>query len=154
MFGSALHVWRTPDEFFNRLDDQHCFSLDAAASQQNAQCSQFFTEEDDALTQDWSGHTVFCNPPYGRGLKHWVKKFFEEGLKPGTKVVALIPARTDTRYFHDYCMRAKRISFIKGRLKFLNDNGEELAPAPFPSMVVEFDGEHDVPEFGVIIQGQ
>lgn len=146
MFSSKSPNWRTPDSFWNKLNADYNFTLDAAASKENAKCANFFNEEDNALAQDWSGHTVFCNPPYGRNLKHWVKKFFEEGRKPHTKVIALVPARTDTKFFHEYCMKAKRIYFVKGRLKFLDDNGDELAPAPFPSMVVEFDGEFDCPE--------
>jgi hypothetical protein len=82
------------------------------------------------------GQTVWLNPPYGRALNKWIEKAYSEGQKPGTTVVCLIPARTDTRYFHDYCMKGD-ISFIKGRLKF----GDAKASAPFPSMVVVFRGK-------------
>ena len=80
------------------------------------------------------GETVFCNPPYGRELAKWVKKAYEESRKPNTKVVMLIPARTDTRWFHDYCVKG-RIEFLKGRLKF----GDGKNSAPFPSMIVVFE---------------
>lgn len=81
------------------------------------------------------GETVFCNPPYGRketGI--WVKKCYEESLKSNTKVVMLIPSRTDTKWFHEYIYGKAEIRFIKGRLKF-NDGKES---APFPSMIVIF----------------
>lgn len=138
MFSSKSMVWETPDGFFYKLNKKYKFTLDAAANKNNTKCDKFFTEEDNALEQDWSGNVVFCNPPYGRQLKYWVKKFYEEGLKPNTTVVALIPARTDTFYYHNYCMHAREIYFVKGRLKFLNENKEEMDPAPFPSMVVVF----------------
>lgn len=81
------------------------------------------------------GQKVFCNPPYGRQINRWVRKAYEESLKPDTIVVMLIPARTDTAYFHDYIYhRAKEIRFIRGRLHF-NDSKNA---APFPSMVVVF----------------
>lgn len=139
MFSSKSMAWETPKYLFDKLNKEFNFTLDAAASKHNAKCEKFFTIEDNALSQDWSGNVVFCNPPYGRQLKHWIKKFYEEGLKPNTTVVALIPSRTDTIYFHNYCMKAEEIRFIKGRLKFLNEEGKELAPAPFPSMIVVFD---------------
>ena len=88
---------------------------------------------EDGLSQNWGGYSVFCNPPYGREISKWVKKGFEEAQKPGTKVVMLLPARTDTKWFHDYCVKGK-IEFLKGRLKFGNAGN----PAPFPSMIVIF----------------
>lgn len=90
----------------------------------------------DGLAQDWGGETVFCNPPYGKAIKDWVKKSSEEARKPDTLVVMLIPARTDTRYFHDYIYQKPNVEvrFVKGRLKF-GDSGNS---APFPSMVVVF----------------
>lgn len=78
---------------------------------------------------------MFCNPPYGRNIAKWVQKGFEEAQKPGTKVVMLLPARTDTKWFHDYCVKGK-IEFLKGRIKFGNADN----PAPFPSMIVIFGG--------------
>ena len=78
---------------------------------------------------------MFCNPPYGKSIAKWVQKGFEEAQKPGTKVVMLLPARTDTKWFHDYCVKGK-IEFLKGRLKF----GNAVNSAPFPSMIVIFGG--------------
>ena len=79
---------------------------------------------------------MFCNPPYGRDIGRWVQKAYEEGHKENTVVVMLIPARTDTKYFHDYIMHRAEVRFVKGRLKF----GGAAAGAPFPSMLVIFRG--------------
>ena len=81
------------------------------------------------------GETVFCNPPYGRKIYDWVAKCYHESRKPNTKVVLLIPARTDTRYFHDFIYhKAEEVRFLRGRLKF----GGAKNSAPFPSMIVIF----------------
>lgn len=87
-----------------------------------------------ALNKIGGGYRVFCNPPYGRDIAKWVRKAYEEGHKKNTLVCMLIPARTDTKYFHDYILNRAEIRFIKGRLKF----GENNNSAPFPSMVVIF----------------
>lgn len=76
---------------------------------------------------------MFVNPPYSQ-IKYWVKKAWEESTKPNTIVVMLIPARTDTKYFHEYINHRSEVRFIKGRLKF----GDSTNSAPFPSMVVIF----------------
>lgn len=76
---------------------------------------------------------MFCNPPYSQIAK-WVKKAWEESTKPNTVVVMLIPARTDTRYFHEYIQHRSEVRFIKGRLRFSGATEN----APFPSMVVIF----------------
>lgn len=123
--------WQTPPEVFAQLDKQYGFTLDAAAEPETALCLSYFTEEDDALVQDWSGHVVFCNPPYSK-LKAFAKKAYEESLK-GTKVVMLVPARTDTIAFHEYLSKGA-VRFIRGRLKFLQ-NGQTQDAAPFPSMI-------------------
>ena len=135
MFSSKSELWATPQKFFDELNEQFHFDLDPCATKDNAKCSLFFTPEIDGLKQDWSGHKVFCNPPYGRKLYDWVKKSYDESRKDNTTVVMLIPARTDTRYFHEYIYhKAKEIRFIRGRLKF----GGSKNSAPFPSMVVVF----------------
>lgn len=135
MFSSETDLWATPQAFFDDLDKEFGFTLDPCATPQNAKCQKYYTQAEDGLRQSWKGEIVFCNPPYGRALKDWVRKCFLESKEPSTKVVMLIPARTDTLYFHEYIYkRAKEIRFIKGRLKFGNaKNG-----APFPSMVVVF----------------
>ena len=135
MFSSQTDLWETPQEFFDKLNAEFGFTLDPCATPENAKCEKYYTKEDDGLKQDWSGETVFCNPPYGRAIKDWVKKCYEESKKENTTVVMLIPARTDTSYFHDYIYnKAKEIRFIRGRLKF----GNAKNSAPFPSMVVVF----------------
>jgi phage N-6-adenine-methyltransferase len=135
MFSSETDQWATPQDFFDELNAEFHFTLDPCATRENAKCARFFTVEDDGLKQDWQGETVFCNPPYGREIGKWVKKCYEESKKPGTTVVMLIPARTDTSYFHDYIYgKAREIRFIRGRLKF----GDAKNSAPFPSMVVVF----------------
>lgn len=127
-------MWETPQDFYDKYNKKYNFTLDVCASPENAKCNKFFTKEDDGLKQDWTG---FCwmNPPYGRQIKHWVKKAYESSLN-GTTIVCLLPARTDTSWWHDYCMHGK-IEFIRGRLKF----GESKNSAPFPSAIVVFEGE-------------
>lgn len=135
LFSSKEEVWETPQEFFDKLNEEFNFTLDPCANKDNAKCDKYFTEEQDGLIQDWGGHVVFCNPPYGRKIYNWVKKCSNESKKPNTIVVMLIPARTDTIYFHEFIYhKAKDIRFIKGRLKF----GGSKNSAPFPSMVVVF----------------
>ena len=135
MFSSNTDLWATPQSFYDKLNDEFRFNLDPCATPENAKCEKYFTKEVNGLTQNWGGYNVFCNPPYGRELSKWVKKAYEESLKPNTTVVMLIPARTDTKYFHEYIYhKAKEIRFLKGRLKF----GDSKNSAPFPSMVVIF----------------
>ena len=135
MFSSTTNEWETPQDFFDKLNEEFHFTLDPCATHENAKCKKYYTVKEDGLKQDWQGETVFCNPPYGRAIKDWVRKCYEESRKPNTTVVMLIPARTDTTYFHEYIYKkAKEIRFVRGRLKFGNSkNG-----APFPSMVVVF----------------
>ena len=136
MFSSSTGNWATPQAFFDRLDWRFGpFDLDPCASTHNTKCSNFFTKEEDGLSKDWAGFTAFVNPPYGRGIDRWIKKGYEESLKEGTRIVMLIPARTDTKYWHKYVMKAAEIHFVRGRLKF----GDSTNSAPFPSAVVVFD---------------
>ena len=129
-------TWSTPQDFFDELNKEFNFTLDPCADKENAKCDLFYTEEDDGLSLNWLGNIVFCNPPYGRAIKDWVQKCSEESKKIGTKVVMLIPARTDTKYFHEYIYNKENVEirFIKGRLKF----GDGKGSAPFPSMLVIF----------------
>jgi site-specific DNA-methyltransferase (adenine-specific) len=138
MFSSKSNDWATPQDFYNQLDAEFEFTLDPCASQSSAKCASFYTADDDGLSKDWEGHTVFMNPPYGRKIGNWIQKAYEEGEKSNTRVVALIPARTDTKYWHNYCMKASEIRFVKGRLKF--GHGNTKNSAPFPSAVVVFSG--------------
>ena len=135
MFSSKSNEWATPQSFFDKLNGIFGpFTLDAAASADNYKVANYYTEADDSLSQDWSGNSVFLNPPYGRALKDWVKKGYEEGQKDNTMVVMLIPARTDTKYWHEWVMKADEIRFVRGRIKF----GDGTNSAPFPSAVVVF----------------
>ena len=137
MFSSTTDEWYTPMDFFNQLNAEFNFNLDPCATGENHKCDKYFTKEIDGLSQKWGGYRVFCNPPYGRTIGEWVKKSYEESKQPGTIVVMLIPARTDTKWFHEYIYGKAEIRFIRGRLKF----GGCKNAAPFPSMVVIFKGE-------------
>lgn len=136
LFSSESENWATPQDVFDRLNSVFHFTLDPCADPSNTKCKKYYTKEINGLTKDWGGHRVFCNPPYGRDATgRWVKKCYEESKKLGTIVVMLIPARTDTRWFHEYCYRSNvQIHFVKGRLKF----GGSKNSAPFPSMIVIF----------------
>ena len=133
MYSSNDTTWSTPQDFFERLDNEFHFTLDPCCVPSTAKCSTYFTPEIDGLKQSWEGYTVFMNPPYGRKIGAWLEKAYNESLK-GTTVVCLIPSRTDTKYWHDFCMKAAEIRFVKGRLKF----GNSTSSAPFPSAVVVF----------------
>lgn len=134
-FSSKTDMWSTPQAFFDKYDQVYRFNLDVCATADNAKCENYFTEEDDGLVQDWSGlGNVWMNPPYGREIIHWMKKAYESSLE-GATVVCLVPARTDTKWWHEYAMKGQ-IEFIRGRLKF----GDAKNSAPFPSAVVVFHG--------------
>ena len=129
LFSSKSENWETPPQFFQALDAEFHFDLDVCALPENAKCSRYYTPDDDGLSQPWNG-TCWCNPPYGRSISAWVKKASESE----TTVVMLLPARTDTKWFHEYIYGKAEVRFIKGRLKF----GGSKNSAPFPSMVVIF----------------
>ena len=127
--------WCTPQEFFEQLNNEFHFVLDAAATPENAKCARYYTPEQNGLLQSWNvGGAVFCNPPYGREVGRWVKKANDEHAA-GAEIVMLLPARTDTSYFHDYIYGKAEIRFIRGRLKFEDENGNAADAAPFPSML-------------------
>lgn len=131
-YSSKTDMWATPQETFDRLDAEFGpFDLDVCATPENAKCKNFYTRAEDGLAQPWRGK-CWMNPPYGREIKLWMRKAYEESRK-GALVVCLIPARTDTAWWHDYAMRGD-VSFIRGRLKF----GGAANSAPFPSAVVVF----------------
>lgn len=137
LLSSKNMCWCTPVDLFNELDQEFHFDLDPACTHKSAKCKRHFTPEEDGLAQSWGGSRVFCNPPYGRAIADWVRKGYEESKKPGTLVVMLIPARTDTQYFHEYIFgKAAEIRFLQGRVKFTDEEGTESDPAPFPSAVI------------------
>lgn len=140
LMSSDKHDWGTPPELYQELDDEFGFTIDVCASDWNAKHENYWTVEDDALEQDWSDHICFMNPPYGREIKHWVEKARTEA-ENGATVVGLIPARTDTRYWHNHIFGvADDIRFLKGRIKFHRPEGEADA-APFPSAVIVWNSE-------------
>ena len=137
MFSSKSDEWETPQGFYDDLNIEFNFTLDPCANCDNHKTPYYFSKHTNGLSQDWSGNVCFVNPPYSQ-IKLWVKKCYEESIKPNTKVVLLIPARTDTRYFHEYIYKPENeIRFIKGRLKFSNSKNS----APFPSIVVIFNNK-------------
>ena len=133
LFSSATDMWETPKAFFAALDAEFHFDTDVCAVRENAKCRNFFSPEQDGLSVPWSG-MCWCNPPYGREIGKWVKKAHDTAQAGTADVVMLLPARTDTRWFHEYIYGNAEIRFVKGRLKF----GDSKAGAPFPSMVVIF----------------
>lgn len=140
VFSSNSNEWPTPQDFFDELNREFSFTLDPCSTDENHKCSKYYTLAEDGLLQDWGGERVFCNPPYGREIGKWVEKSFVESKKENTLVVMLLPARTDTRWFHNFIYNKSEIRFVKGRLKF----GDSKNSAPFPSMVVVFrGGEND-----------
>ena len=140
-FKSESNEWRTPQDLFDKLDRKFNFTLDPCATKNNAKCERFYTKKEDGLIQDWSDEIVFMNPPYGREIKKWVKKAYLESLK-GVIIVCLIPARTDTIYWHNYIFNKAKIKFLKGRLKF----SDSKYSAPFPSAIVIYNSDIDIKE--------
>ena len=134
-FASDRDDWETPQALFDALDAVYHFTLDPCSTDSNAKCAKHYTAADDGLSRSWEGETVFCNPPYGRNIAEWVRKCADESRH--ATVVMLIPARTDTSYFHDHIYNKARIEFIRGRIKF-ERGGVPMQSAPFPSMLVFF----------------
>lgn len=131
-FSSLTNEWSTPQNFFDAQNAIHKFTLDPCSTHENAKCSKHYTQHDDGLKKDWSKDRVWMNPPYGREIGVWMKKAFEESQR-GALVVCLVPARTDTAWWHNYAAKGQ-VSFIRGRLKF----GGGKNSAPFPSCLVIF----------------
>lgn len=134
MFSSKSDLWETPQDLFDKLNQEFGFTLDACALPENAKCKRFYTPEQDGLNQPWNG-IVWCNPPYGRNIGSWVRRGLLASVS-GALVVMLLPARTDTRWFHEYIYHRNNVEirFLRGRLHF----GESKNSAPFPSMIVVF----------------
>ena len=133
LFASGSDDWETPQGFFDALNNVFNFRLDVCATPANTKCNCYFTKAENGLLQAWSG-VCWMNPPYGREISRWVQKAYESALNPGTVVVCLLPARTVTRWWHDYVIpHAQSVEFIKGRLRFSG-----RGPAPFPSALVVF----------------
>lgn len=129
LYSSANEVWETPQDLFDSLDAEFHFDIDVCALPSNAKCDHFFTPDQDGLKQKREG-VCWMNPPYGRKIGAWMEK----ALSAQTTVVCLVPARTDTKWWHKYAMKASEIRFVKGRLKF----GDSKNSAPFPSAIIVF----------------
>lgn len=128
-------VWVTPWEFFCPLQKEFGLNIDVAASADNSKCERFYDEKADGLKQDWTGERVWCNPPYGRKfIYQWIKKC---ATSNAAVVVALLPARTDTRWFHDFVLGKAEIRWIKGRIKFSGMKGA----GKFPALVAIWKGQ-------------
>ena len=134
LFSSRSDEWETPWNLFNQLDAEFHFNTDVCATSQTKKCAHFYSKEEDGLKQTWKG-TCWMNPPYGRVIKDWVKKAYTSTLYEADKVVCLLPARTDTAWWHDFIIpHAAEVRFLRGRVKFSNSK----AGAPFPSAIVVF----------------
>ena len=129
MYHHNSDEWETPQDLYDELDREFHFTLDPCCSEENRKCTKYFTKAENGLMQSWGGQTVFCNPPYSQAAQ-WVEKAAGENAT----TVMLLPARTDTRWFHEYIYHHAEIRFIKGRLKFSGAKNS----APFPSMIVIF----------------
>lgn len=132
LMSSTTDLWETPKWLFDELNEKYHFDIDVCATPENAKCATYYTPEQDGLKQEWKG-VCWMNPPYGREIGKWVKKAYESA-QAGATVVCLLPARTDTAWWHDYVMRWGEITFLRGRLKF----GNAQNSAPFPSAIVVF----------------
>lgn len=142
-FSSQNMCWCTPQDFYDELNKEFSFVLDPAATEKTAKCKNYFTPETDGLSQSWDfGGAVFCNPPYGREIGKWVEKAYKESLVIKYPIVLLIPARTDTTYFHNFIYWKAEIRFIKGRLRFTDEYGIPADAAPFPSLLAIYNGRN------------
>jgi phage N-6-adenine-methyltransferase len=136
MFSTGTIHWSTPQDLFDKINEEFNFTLDACANTSNYKVKNYFNEKQNGLAQSWQDNTVWVNPPYGSGISDWIKKAYNE-CSPNCKIIMLLPARVDTRWFHDYIYNNPdcETRFIKGRLKFSNSKSS----APFPSMIVVFE---------------
>lgn len=132
---STRYEWETPQELFDDLNAEFDFTIDVCASADNAKCEYYWDAEMNALNRDWSNHVCWMNPPYGREISIWIKKAYEESMR-GAVVVCLVPARTDTGWWHDYCLKGK-VRFIRGRVNF-GGYDRKRSRSPFPSAIVVF----------------
>lgn len=137
-FASKSVEYETPQDLFDRLHSEFCFTCDVASTDDNAKCAVHFTRSDDGLVQPWRG-VCWCNPPYGRDMPKWVRKARQEAVHGFATTVMLIPARTNTSWWHDECMRGE-VRFIRGRPRF--NNGKHGLPFPLAIVIFRKDGAH------------
>jgi phage N-6-adenine-methyltransferase len=131
-YTSDTDAWATPPGLFAAINAHFHFDTDVCATAENAKCANYFTPEQNGLSQTWVG-TCWMNPPYGREIGTWVKKAADSARENGATVVCLLPARTDTGWWHAYCLGAE-VHFIRKRIRF----GKAKTGAPFPSALVVF----------------
>ena len=138
-FDSERQDWPTPQDMFEALDKVYEFNFDLAAGKENSKCKHFYSQEQDALIQEWTASSCWLNPPYGgtgsNKLAAWIKKAHESSEKYGNRIVVLIPARTNTSWWHKHCMKAKEILFVEGRPKF----GDAKHGLPQPLAIIIFE---------------
>ena len=145
-FKSGNKEWETPNALFTPLRDEFKIVLDTCATEGNTKCRAWIDRKINSLTSNWvelianmnAEGAGWMNPPYGRGIDKWVKKAYDEAAK-GATIVALLPARTDTSWFHNYIHNKHEVRFLKGRIKFV----DAKSSAPFPSMIVIFKAKKD-----------
>jgi len=132
--------WYTPDPLVKRLEAIFGrFTLDPCATPESARAPKFFTKEDDGLIQSWTGENCWLNPPYGDEIPAWVDKAARESRNANTSVVALLPARTDTDWFHYHVLPFIDTKLdMHGRVHFIGENGKEAKAPQFPSIIVRF----------------
>jgi phage N-6-adenine-methyltransferase len=136
----ATVEWGTPQDFFDALHKEFDFTVDVAASEENAKCVRYWGYADEPLAKDWTQERCWMNPPYGREIQYWMRKAYETG-RDGGLAVCLVPARTDTKWWWDYAMKGQ-VRFVRGRLRFTGGSPQNPLShnAPFPVAVVIFDG--------------
>lgn len=137
-FSSATDEWATPVWLLEELGHEFGpFDLDVCATPANAAADAWFTREQDGLQQAWAARCCWMNPPYGRTIGHWMRRAHESVVVGDCdRVVCLVPARTDTRWWQELVLRhAALVRFLPGRVTF----GQAKHSAPFPSAVVVFD---------------
>jgi phage N-6-adenine-methyltransferase len=140
LFTSRTEEWETPRYVFESLDAEFHFQVDVCATSENAKCKVYFDKQVDGLEREWSPFRCWMNPPYGKNISKWMKKAYEESQR-GALVVCLVPCRTDTRWWHDWAMKAAEIRLVSGRISF----GDKKQSAPFPSCVVIYFPELENP---------
>lgn len=138
---TARTCWATPTKLFEQWDRRFNFTLDVCASPSNAKCDLYFTEEDDGLSQDWGSHTCWMNPPYGDGIEVWLEKAYKSSYF-GARVVALVPANTDTRWWHDWVEKGE-VELIKGRIAFEPPPGITASNNSRGSALVTYQREYE-----------
>ena len=140
LFSSASVEWETPPELFDEYNRRFNFTLDVAATDKNALCDRYYPRDTDGLSQSWqTDGAVWCNPPYGKDIIKWVRKAYEESRR-GQTIIMLIPARTDTKWFHDYVYHKADLVFLRGRLRYGVNGVPSKNSAAFPSMIVIYNG--------------